>query len=213
MTANTGAPGQCGAGVRSRRFVRWLHRRGLRRDGVQSALKQGQRRITAAQGDRAAGSSAPCWSWQLAVGTGHRHSRVVRGALSHCRSRSELAGRELQGHSQLYTQESWDRLWDAVEAALHAGTPYELDLEMVRPDGAHRWVRARGEAQRDAGNSVAGLRGTVQDITERKRAEEVLSSVNRRLLEAQESERPGLPETCTTTSVSASHCCRWGWDN
>ena len=33
------------------------------------------------------------WQWE----GGHRHRRVVRGALSHCRSRSELAGRELQG--------------------------------------------------------------------------------------------------------------------
>ena len=109
---------------------------------------------------------------------------------------SRIAGRDpslpavsYKEHSQLYTSESWDRLRGAVEAALHTGTPYELDLEMVRPDGTHRWVRARGEAQRDAGGRIAGLRGTVQDITERKRAEEALSSVNRRLLEAQESER------------------------
>ena len=109
---------------------------------------------------------------------------------------SRIAGRDpclpavsYKEHSQLYTSESWERLRSAVEAALHTGTPYELDLEMVRADGTHRWVRARGEAQRNAGGRIAGLRGTVQDITERKRAEEVLSSMNRRLLEAQESER------------------------
>ena len=92
-------------------------------------------------------------------------------------------------HSQLYTRESWDRLRSAVETALLTGTPYELVLEMVRADGTHRWVMARGEAQRDSTGHIAGLRGTVQDITERKRAEEALSSVNRRLIEAQESER------------------------
>ncbi len=48
---------------------------------------------------------------------------------------------------------------------------------------------ARGEAQRDSAGHAAGLRGTVQDITERKVAEEALSSVNGRLIEAQESER------------------------
>ena len=53
-------------------------------------------------------------------------------------------------HSQLYTPESWDRLRAAVEAALHTGAPYELDLEMVCADGTHRWVTARGEAQRDS---------------------------------------------------------------
>ena len=92
-------------------------------------------------------------------------------------------------HSQLYTRESWDRLRGAVETALHTGAPYELVLEMVRADGTHRWVTARGEAQRDSTGHIARLRGTVQDITERKLAEEALSSVNGRLIEAQESER------------------------
>ena len=60
---------------------------------------------------------------------------------------------------------------------------------MVCADGTHRWVMARGEAQRDSAGQVVRLRGTVQDITERKLAEEALSSVNGRLIEAQESER------------------------
>jgi PAS domain S-box-containing protein len=92
-------------------------------------------------------------------------------------------------HSRLYAPESWDRLQAAVDAALHTGTPYELDLEMVCADGTHRWVTARGEALRDSAGQVVRLRGTVQDITERKRAEEAVSSVNGRLIEAQESER------------------------
>src|SRR4029453_3731821 len=92
-------------------------------------------------------------------------------------------------HAQLYTRESWERLREAVETALPTGAPYELQLEMVRADLTHRWITARGEVQRDSTGRIAGLRGTAQDITERKRAEEALSSVNRRLIEAQESER------------------------
>ena len=67
-------------------------------------------------------------------------------------------------HSQLYTPESWERLRRAVEEALRIGTPYELELEMVRTDGTTRWLTARGEAQRDSAGRIAGLRGTVQDI-------------------------------------------------
>jgi PAS domain S-box-containing protein len=92
-------------------------------------------------------------------------------------------------HSQLYTRESWERLRGAVETALNTGAPYELDVEMVRADGTHRWITARGEAQRDSAGQIVRLRGTVQDITERKRAEEAVSSVNGRLIEAQEAER------------------------
>jgi PAS domain S-box-containing protein len=92
-------------------------------------------------------------------------------------------------HPQLYPGESWHRLRDAVERALETGAPYELVLKMARADGTHRWVTARGEVQLDAAGRIAGLRGTVQDITERKLAEEAVSSMNGRLIEAQESER------------------------
>jgi len=92
-------------------------------------------------------------------------------------------------HSQLYTRESWERLRSAVETSLHTGAPYELDLEMVRADGTRPWVTGRGEAHRDSTGRIARLRGTVQDITERKHSEEALSTVNRRLIEAQDSER------------------------
>jgi PAS domain S-box-containing protein len=92
-------------------------------------------------------------------------------------------------HAQLYTPESWDRLRRAVESALLTGAPYEIVLEMIRPGGTHRWIMGRGEAQRDSAGKVVRLRGTVQDITERKLAEEALSRVNGRLIEAQESER------------------------
>jgi len=90
---------------------------------------------------------------------------------------------------QIYTAESWERLRGAVETVLQTGAPYELDLEMVCADGNHRWITARGEAQRDCGGHIAALRGTVQEITQRKIAEEALANVNRRLIEAQESER------------------------
>ena len=77
-------------------------------------------------------------------------------------------------HSQLYTPESWERLRRVVEEALQTGTPYELDLEMIRSDGTKRWLIARGEVRRNGLGRIMELHGTVQDITERKRAEEEL---------------------------------------
>lgn len=84
-------------------------------------------------------------------------------------------------HSKLYTAESWERLRSAVEEALRTGTPYEFDLEMIRSDGARRWLVARGEAHRDVSGDVVQLRGTVHDITERKRAEQALRESEERL--------------------------------
>jgi PAS domain S-box-containing protein len=83
-------------------------------------------------------------------------------------------------HYKVYTPESWDRLQLAVEEALRSGAPYELDLEMVRPDGTTRWLIARGEALRGATGSIEQLRGTVQDITLRKQAEQTLRESEQR---------------------------------
>jgi light-regulated signal transduction histidine kinase (bacteriophytochrome) len=65
-----------------------------------------------------------------------------------------------------------------VEKDLAEGVPYECDAEVVRPDGTHRWVIARGEASRDANRNVVNLHGTVQDITVRKQAEEEIRRLN-----------------------------------
>jgi PAS domain S-box-containing protein len=93
-----------------------------------------------------------------------------------------LAGRDPQleavsyrDHGTLYSAESWIQLQRAVEEALRTGTSYELDLEMTRADRTRIWVTARGEVQRDSTGRIVGLRGTVQDITERKQRENALA--------------------------------------
>jgi PAS domain S-box-containing protein len=96
---------------------------------------------------------------------------------------------DFKDHAGLFTAESYKRLQRAVEEALQKGASYELDLEMVRPDGTTRWVRARGEALGDTTGRIVRLRGTAQDITERKLAEEALAGIGGRLIEAHEEER------------------------
>ncbi len=92
-------------------------------------------------------------------------------------------------HARLYRPESWARLQAAVEACLAGGEAYELELELVRPDGSTRWIVARGEAGRDRSGRIVLLRGTLQDIHDRKVAELSLKALPQRILEAQETER------------------------
>lgn len=68
--------------------------------------------------------------------------------------------------------ESWASLTSTMEAALQGGTIPDLDLELDRGDGIRRWVTARGETVRDPSGRLIYLRGTVQDITERKQADQ-----------------------------------------
>jgi PAS domain S-box-containing protein len=88
-----------------------------------------------------------------------------------------------------FAAESWKQLQPCIQEALRNGTSYELDLEMARSDGTTRWVKAHGEPVIDTTGRIVGLRGTAQDITERKLAEEALAGISRKLLEAQEHER------------------------
>lgn len=93
----------------------------------------------------------------------------------------KLPPADIQEVPKYFTPESWARLSAEVETGLTKGIPYECDAEVVRPDGTHRWIIARGEAVRDADGTVTGLRGTVQDITERKLDELALERANRAL--------------------------------
>jgi PAS domain S-box-containing protein len=82
-----------------------------------------------------------------------------------------------------------ERLTAAV-AELSPEKPYlEIRYRMVRPDGVVTWVERNSRAHFDEQGRMLRIVGMVTDITERKRAEEALSSLSRRLIEAQEQER------------------------
>jgi PAS domain S-box-containing protein len=88
-------------------------------------------------------------------------------------------------HGGFYIPDSFARLTAAVESAVHTGTSFALELEMVRPDGAIRSVTSRGEAEHDAAGRVVLVRGTVHDVTEHKQAEETLRESEANLSKAQ----------------------------
>lgn len=80
-------------------------------------------------------------------------------------------------HLKLYTPESAARLDAAVKLNMKTGEPYELDLQFAKPNEPFRWITARSETKRDAQGKIIGLRGTAQDITERKVTEEKLVKI------------------------------------
>jgi signal transduction histidine kinase len=80
-------------------------------------------------------------------------------------------------------------LKQGVEKAIRTGIPYELDLEATSLNGTKLWLTSRGEAVVDASGHPIYLRGTTQDITQRKLSEEALMTMSGRLITAQEEER------------------------
>jgi PAS domain S-box-containing protein len=74
----------------------------------------------------------------------------------------------------------WERLNQAVQATMKTGVGYQLELEAYC-GGKKIWVTTRGERVVDANGNVVGLRGTVQDITERRESEEALRLSTQRI--------------------------------
>jgi len=73
---------------------------------------------------------------------------------------------------RFFTPTGWQRLAAAIESCRTAGIAYDFDIESVRPNGQHRWLSMRAEMYEDEHLGHRIMRGTVQDITERKLANE-----------------------------------------
>jgi len=148
---------------------------------AERALRQRDRELNEAQRLAHTGS----WQWDLVSDVMTWSAELYRLA----RYNPELPPPSFKDHEQFFAPESWDRLKRSVEKALQTGVPYELDLEGVRSDGTRLWLTTRGETVVDAYGHPIYLRGTTQDITDRKLSEEALLAVSGRLITAQEEER------------------------
>jgi diguanylate cyclase (GGDEF)-like protein/PAS domain S-box-containing protein len=67
-----------------------------------------------------------------------------------------------------------DRQWvlELLDRARTAGTGFECEHRLVRPDGTIRVLQARGEVHRDGAGRAATMVGTAQDVTDRNRAQQ-----------------------------------------
>jgi len=86
--------------------------------------------------------------------------------------------REFDGTYDAYLQrvhpQDRQRVADALTRSLSQRSAYQLDHRVVRPDGAERIVHVQAEFEQDAAGVPVRLLGTIQDVTEQKRAEHAL---------------------------------------
>jgi len=76
-----------------------------------------------------------------------------------------------------------------VDGALKTGQPTSGEWRVTWPDGSVHWIAGRWQALMDESGKPSRVVGVNIDVTERKQAEEALSGMTRKLVEAQEQER------------------------
>jgi len=76
-----------------------------------------------------------------------------------------------------YHPDDRDTIREAFWGAVEAGESYDVEVRLLTAEGDQRCVRTRGEPQQEGGE-VIRVRGTIQDITDRKERERELRRVN-----------------------------------
>jgi PAS domain S-box-containing protein len=78
---------------------------------------------------------------------------------------------------------------DTYTNAFERREQFEMQYRLRRHDGEYRWMSDTGVPRFNPDRSFAGYIGSCIDVTDHKLAEDALSSVSRRLIEAHEEER------------------------
>ncbi|MBK0384343.1 PAS domain-containing protein [Pedobacter sp. SD-b] len=71
---------------------------------------------------------------------------------------------------------------DAIDLTIKEGKPYHLELKFISAKKVNKWVIISGEAMYH-NDKIVGIKGIIQDITERKSFEETIISQNELLTE------------------------------
>jgi PAS domain S-box-containing protein len=129
------------------------------------ALMENERRLSEAQKMAHIGN----WDWDIVTNKPYWSDEMYR-----------IFGLDLQESGLPYDEilsyvhpDDREYVDNAARRALN-GEPYNIDYRIIRADGEKRVVHAQGEVIFREKNTPVRMRGTLQDITERKKAERAL---------------------------------------
>ncbi len=105
--------------------------------------------------------------------------------------------------SEMIHPDDREHVFRAAEESVRSGEHSEAEHRVVRPNGEVRTVQGLGTVKRDASGRAYEMFGTVQDITERKRAEEERQALSRDLQES---------KTWLEEAQRVAHVGYWVWD-
>lgn len=106
------------------------------------------------------------------------------------------------------------RVVGAMAQSGETGAGFALDFRVIPEPGRVRWVHGRGEAVMDHAGTVTHMRGTTQDVTERKQSEAALAreSMVRQLLQTVAAAANEATTVHAAMEVAVEQVCRFtGW--
>ena len=98
-------------------------------------------------------------------------------------------GGTLTAFEDLVHPDDRERIIGLTQEMMRTGQPAEAEWRIVWPDGSVHWIAGRGQVLMDESGKPLRMLGVNIDVTERKHAEDVLSGMTRKLVQAQEQER------------------------
>jgi PAS domain S-box-containing protein len=106
----------------------------------------------------------------------------------------EFTGRSFEqelgnGWTESVHPEDLERCLETYTKAFDQRESFQMEYRLRRHDGEYRWLLDLGVPRLGADGSFTGYIASCLDVTQRRLAEEALSSVSRRLIEAHEEER------------------------
>lgn len=150
------------------------------RKHIEESLKQSVERFNLA----VQGSQDGLWDIHLGAGDPFN----AKNPLYYSPRMKEIMGAE--GEDQADVLGTWltllhpddrERIFAALTAHLTQRVPYDIEYRIVKKAGDCRWIAARGQAQWNEAGIPVRMSGSFSDITDRKRMEKTLRSVNEEL--------------------------------
>ncbi len=128
------------------------------------ALRKSENRLSEAQRISRLGN----WEWQIKKNKFHWSNQVYQiFGLQPGQVKIDF----LEFISMCHPQDR-DKVRQVMNNAMTDGEPYKIDHRIFLPDGSIRSIHTQGEALMSAAGEPICIQGTIQDISERKQAEE-----------------------------------------
>jgi diguanylate cyclase (GGDEF)-like protein/PAS domain S-box-containing protein len=115
-------------------------------------------------------AQAGCWSLDIASQQ-LSMSPGLRALLARHQEPNEepVQAPDWQAFLALFATESQATMADAIEACRSGGKPFELEAEVITPQGRRLWVESVGQAVQDSTGAVTSLQGALLDLSDKKR--------------------------------------------